>query len=304
MPLSPPTAPRASQRPESGPAGVLPMPSLAQILADASARLSPVTETPRLDAEILLAHALGVSRAQLLARLRESVSTRSFEALLDRRLASEPIAYILGEWEFFSLTFEVEAPVLVPRPETEHLVEVVLEFVREEPALILDIGTGTGCIAVALAYNAPRCRVVATDLKSENLALGRRNAQRHKVLDRVEFRQGSLFDVIRPADGLFDVVCSNPPYIEDGAWDGLPRPIRDHEDRTAVLAGPKGLDVITPLVCQARRYLRPGGLLAFEMGMGQNEAVNTLLKDNSYEDAGYRADLAGIERIAFARMSS
>ena len=261
----------------------------------------PVTDTPRLDAEILLAHSLGMPRARLLAHLREKTEAPGFDELLERRLAHEPIAYILGEWEFFSLTLAVRAPILVPRPETEHLVEAVLAFVQDEPARVLELGTGTGCVAVAVAHNAPRTQVVATDIQPQALALAGENARRHGVSDRIELRHGDLFEALSRAAASFDVICSNPPYVEESAWPDLPPVIRLHEDPGALLAGPEGLDVIERLVDEARHFLRPGGLLAFEIGMGHYGRVSALLARKGYDDIGFRRDLAGIERVVLAR---
>jgi release factor glutamine methyltransferase len=277
------------------------MTTLGERLANAARALENVTETPRLDAEILLAHALGIPRASLLARLRESREAPEFESMLSRRLAHEPIAYILGEWEFFGLQLTVEPPLLVPRPETEHLVEVVLEFAGQRPARVLDLCTGTGCVAVAVAHNAPKAQVLATDVNSHALAVATANAARHGVSDRIVFAQGDLLAALNRDEPQFDVVCANPPYVEDGAWDGLPPVIRLHEDRGALLAGPDGLDIVRRLASEAMAYLRSGGLLAFEIGMGQYEAVCKLLLEDGYEAVGVRNDLAGIERIVSAR---
>ena len=297
------------------------MANLAERLGKAADALAAVTETPRLDAEILLTHALGIPRAQLLARLRDTVDSSGFDELVQRRLAFEPIAYIVGEWEFFSLPFHVEPPMLVPRPETEHLVEAVLSFVGGGNAEILEIGTGTGCVAVAVAKNAPQCRVTATDIRAESIELARRNACRHGVDGRIEFKEGDLFGALRAFDTperafrgkenedvflraeapLFDVICSNPPYIEETSWPTLSPVVRLHEDPRALLAGPDGLDVIRRLVCEAAAYLRPGGLLAFEMGMGQYDRVWSVLVENGYENVEAHRDLAGIERVAVAR---
>lgn len=277
------------------------MPTLAERLADAAKVLAPVTETPRLDAEILLAHTLGLSRAHLLARLREPAAGPEFEGLVAQRLRYEPIAYIVGKWEFFSLELEMEPPVLVPRPETEHLVEVVLEFVGERTARVLEIGTGTGCVAIAVAQNAAGCHLVATDISPAALELAMRNAVRHRLSGRIQFRKGDLFRALSREDGPFDVICCNPPYIEDGSWPELPPVIRLHEDPQALLAGKDGLGFIRRLAVETPLFLRPGGLLAFEIGMGQHEKVYTILAEYGYEDKVFRHDLAGIERVAAAR---
>ena len=274
------------------------MPTVAEVLAEAAAYLTDVTETPRLDAEILLAHAMKVSRARLLASLRDEAAPGDFEELLKRRLDAEPIAYILGEWEFYSLTFEIQPPVLVPRPETEHLVEVVLEVIGDRPARVLDVGTGSGCVSIAVAHNAPNCRVVAIDIREACLELARRNAEAHHVADRIAFREGDLFEALAPEDAPFDVICSNPPYVADPEWEGLPPTITRYEDPKALLAGRDGLEAIRRLVGGAQEYLVPGGMLAFEMGMGHCGAVRELLREGGYENVSARRDLAGLDRIA------
>jgi release factor glutamine methyltransferase len=277
------------------------MPTVVERLRWAAARFRSLTETPRLDAEILLAHAMHLTRSQLLARLQDSCDAPDFDVMVEKRLAFMPLAYILGEWEFFSLPFFTEAPMLVPRPETEHLVETVLDEVGEKGGRVLDIGTGTGCVAVSIAKNCPTCHVTATDIRQEALDLARRNAERHGVGARITFRLGDLFAALPEDTERFKVICSNPPYVEEPAWEGLDPVIRLHEDPGALLAGPEGLDIIRRLVELAPRHLEPGGLLAFEMGMGQYEQVQNILKCHNYRGIRCVRDLAGIERIAVAR---
>lgn len=262
-----------------------------------------VTETPRLEAEILVGHAAGLTRSQLLARLCEERDAPGLEDLVARRLASEPIAYILRRWEFFSLEFIVEPPALVPRPETEHLVEAIVEEVGNRPCRVLELGTGTGCVAVAVAHSCVRAIVTATDIVPERLDLARRNAELHGVAERVQFACGDLFDALPAGAGRFDVVCSNPPYVEDWAWRDLAPVITRYEDPCALLAGPDGLSVIRRLVSGAKEVLGAGGLLAFELGMEQNETVSELLRSAGYGEVSFVRDLAGIERVATARAS-
>ena len=322
------------------------MPTLAQRLSDAARALASVSETPRLDAEILLAHALEIPRAHLLARLRETAEVPGFDAFVERRLAYEPMAYILGVWEFFSLEFAVRPPVLVPRPETEGLVETALEHierfhaaatqglssrVREQglslsccggptnpdPALpirVLDLGTGSGCIAIAIARNVPHCEVTATDVSAAALELARENAARLGAA--ITFRQGDLFAALDrdcpresasrdcPCSAPFDVIVSNPPYVEEEDWPRLSPVIRVHEDPRALLAGPDGLAFLSRIIAEAPRYLRPGGLLALEMGEKHWPAVRALLLERGFSDITCRNDLAGIPRIACALRSS
>lgn len=277
------------------------MTTVAEHVSQAMSQLGVVSDTPRLDAEILLAHDLGMTRSQLLASLQHEKSLNQFPQYIERRIAYEPLAYILGEWEFYSLPFTVHAPVLVPRPETEHLVEIILENIDAGPQRIMEIGTGTGCIAVAIAKNAAHTSILATDLRQPNLELAESNARRHGVDTRIEFRHGSLFEVLQPSDSPFDAICSNPPYIEESAWDGLSPTIRNYEDRNALLAGAEGLDIIRAIVKGAPAHLRPGGLLALEVGMGQYRAVTALFQQNNYHEVETRNDLAGIERVVYGR---
>ncbi len=274
--------------------------TFAERLTAAATLLAPVTETPRLDAEILLAHALGIARSALLARLREREDAPGFDALVERRAQAEPIAYILGTWEFFSLSFIVRKPLLVPRPETEHLVESVIEHIGERPAHILEIGTGTGCVAVSIAVNAPQASVVATDISVEAIETAAENARRHAVANRMTLRRGDLFAALEPDDGPFDIICSNPPYVEASAWDGLSPAIRLHEDPGALLAGSEGLDTIARIIREAPPYLRPGGMLTFEMDDAQRNSVECLLQEAGYHDIAFNRDLAGLNRIASA----
>ncbi|MCX5758378.1 MAG: peptide chain release factor N(5)-glutamine methyltransferase, partial [Candidatus Hydrogenedentes bacterium] len=286
-----------------GPASV-PHSTFAERLTAAATLLAPVTETPRLDAEILLAHALGISRSALLARLRDREDAPGFDALVERRAKAEPIGYILGTWEFFSLSFIVRKPLLVPRPETEHLVESVLAHIGDPPARVLDIGTGTGCVAVSIAVNAPQAFVLATDISVNAIETATENARRHAVTNRITFRRGDLFAALEPDEGPFDVICSNPPYVEAGAWNSLPPAIRLHEDPGALLAGPEGLDAIARIIREAPPFLRPGGMLALEMDDAQRNSVECLLQEAGYRDITFTRDLAGLNRIASARAVS
>ena len=279
------------------------MATYAEVLAIAEAKLRPITETPRLDAEILLAASLGIDRARLLTRFREECDAPNFESLLERRLNYEPIAYILGTWEFYGMDFRCRAPVLVPRPETEHLVEAVIAHVggTSNPR-VLDVCTGTGCVALAIARNSSTATVYAIDRSPDALALARENVEMHRIGDRVRLLYGDLMEGVREAP-LFDAICANPPYVEECDWDGLPEVIRRHEDPGALLAGADGLDCVRRLVPQAAARLKPGGLIAFEIGEGQAEAAKAIVEEAEVLGAVSTVkDLAGIERIVTARL--
>jgi release factor glutamine methyltransferase len=227
--------------------------------------------------------------------------TAPLESLVLRRLAHEPVAYILGNWEFFSLEFDVMPPLLVPRPETEHLVEVALDYLGDSRGRVLDLCTGTGCIILSIAKNAKGGEWWATDLNPLAVSTARANAARHGVaLNLVE---GDLFAPL-PGDARpFDVIVSNPPYVEDREWEGLAPDIRNYEDPRALLSGSDGLDCVRRIVADASEWLVPGGLLALEMGESQGPALRALLAGAGYEDIKITKDLAGHDRIASGRKS-
>jgi len=229
---------------------------------------------PRADAEVLLARALGTTRAGLVVGARRPLpegAARDFAALLDRRAGREPLPYIVGEREFWSLPFAVDRRVLAPRPETELVVETAL---RLAPAArrILDLGTGSGAIAAALARELPAARVCASDLAPSALAVARANLARHAP--GVALVCGDLLAPFRAA--AFDLVAANPPYVTDAELGGLAPEVRDHEPRVALAAGPDGLAALGRLVAEAPRVLAPGGWLVMEVGAGQAAAVRRL----------------------------
>ena len=276
------------------------MPATAgEALQAARGHLAAVSKNPRRDAELLLAHLLGWDQAALLThpeRLLSLAEADQFESMLSRRLASEPLQYITGVQEFFGLSFEVSPAVLIPRPETEHLVEAVLErFGRESSPRIVDVGTGSGAIAVALAHAIPRSRVTAVDFSSAALEVAQRNAERHGVLERVTLLQSDLLAALESAD--FEVVVSNPPYIAEG--EVLEPQVFNYEPRSALYAGPTGLEVYERLIPQARKVLKPQGWLMLEIGYGQSKALSRLLSD--WNEVSFLNDLQGIPRVVQAK---
>lgn len=268
--------------------------TVAAILSQSEQRLTAVTETPRLEAEMLLAHAMKISRAFLLARLREPFDAPDFEALMSRRLAHEPLAYIFGEWEFFGLSMLVSPPLLTPRPETEHLVERALAFLSEQPGpcTVIDTCCGTGCVAVSIARSAQGHRVYASDIRLDAVEMAQQNAARHKV--NVCCVQA---DLLSPFAGPVDMITANPPYVPEREWADLSPVITRHEDPGALLAGADGLDVIRRLVPEAAGCLRPGGMLALEIGESQYAAVEALFLAHGFDSVQCDQDLAGIKRI-------
>jgi release factor glutamine methyltransferase len=230
------------------------------------------SEFPRLDTEVLLAHALGCRRIDLYTRYAEPASEEArgrFRALVQRRVEGCPVAYLVGRKEFFSLPFEVGPDVLIPRPESEF---VVLECMRLAKELatprILDIGTGSGNLAVAIAHQHKTARVTAVDLSPAALAVAARNAERHGVADRIRFLHGDLFESLAP-DERFEFVLSNPPYIAAEDMEQLPIGVRNYEPHLALNGGPGGYAVLERLVARARDFLTPGGQLIVEIGAPQ-----------------------------------
>lgn len=261
-------------------------------------------EAPRLCAEILLAHAMNTERLRLYTCFNdtpdEATRTR-FRALVRAAATGQPIAYLTGTKEFFSLAFEVDPAVLIPRPETETLVERTVSLVRKSSETlkrILDVGTGSGCIAVSLARHLPDVDVFASDVSEDAVAVAQRNAARHGCGGRIEFRTG---DLLAPwADETFDIIVANPPYV---AREGAPvdDAVRTFEPAAAVFAGPDGLDVIRRLIADARGHLRGDGHFLMEMAFDQADAVRALLDDATWQDVVTYRDGGGHERIVHAR---
>lgn len=262
------------------------------------------SESPRLDAEVMLAHVLGYERVQLYTHYEDVVGETpraQYRDLVRRRAEGAPVAYLVGRKEFYSLRFDVSPAVLIPRPETEYVVIGFLEAVKgvESPTAV-DVGTGSGCLAVACTRHCPAARFAAIDLSPEALEVASRNAARHEVADRIEFLQGDLLEPVagRPA---FDVVVSNPPYIPSADVDVLDPGVRDYEPRLALDGGPDGLRIVARLVEQAAPLLKPGGKLLLEIGVDQDEAVRGLIASHGdYEISSTVRDLQGIPRVVHA----
>jgi len=259
----------------------------------------------RLDAEVLLAHVLGVPRIQLYLQFDRplaEVEVAAYREAVRRRARREPVAHITGVREFWSLVFAVDGRVLVPRPETEVLVEAVRSRMGAGGRL-LDVGTGSGALAIALLTECPAWRAVATDISREALVVARENGARHGVDERLELRLGDLFEPV--AGEYFDLIVANLPYIPAGEIDALEPEVAAFDPRLALDGGTDGLAVIRRLVSAAPESLAPGGLLALEFGAGQEEAVSRLLEETRrYEDVELVADYAGHPRVAVARRGS
>jgi len=227
----------------------------------------------------------------------------SFRAFVGRRSRGEPLQYITGHQEFFKLDFEVDRNVLIPRPETELVVEVSLELLRETAApLIADVGTGSGCIAISLLHELPSARGVAGDISSAALAVAQRNAARHGVTNRLDLVESDCFSRINRGEG-FSLIASNPPYVSDVELTTLSREVQA-EPQLALAGGPDGLSVIRRLLAQAHEYLHTRGHFVFEIGFGQSEAVRKLIDLQNWELIEMRNDLQGITRTVVLQKSS
>jgi protein-(glutamine-N5) methyltransferase, release factor-specific len=259
--------------------------------------------THRLDAEVLLAHILNLERIQLYIQHDRPLTTAEVDAYrraVARRAHREPVAYITGKREFFSIELLVDRRCLIPRPETEILVETALEEIRqrfpEKPEIkVADIGTGSGAIAISVAKHEPRARVTAVDIDRDALDVAAANVQRTGVADRVTLKLGEL---LTPLGGeFFDAILSNPPYISEEEWRHLAPDVRDYEPRQALVGGKDGLAVIRQLIQEAKRSLAPGGFLAIEIGASQGDRVVALAQASGYAKTRLVQDLAGLDRV-------
>lgn len=260
-------------------------------------------DSPRLTAELLLGHVLQLPRVKLYMDLDRPLSKEelaTYRALIQRRLAGEPTQYVIGHKEFYGRRFAVDARVLVPRPETELLVEAALRAVpKDAPARVLDLCTGSGCVAVTIAAERPQASVWATDLSPGALAVAKANAEALGVDGRVTFFEGDLLAPV-PPEARFDVIVSNPPYVKSGEIAGLQRELQQ-EPRLALDGGADGLDVLRRLVPAALARLKPGGLLALEIGEDQGPALRELLTRAGAREVTIEKDLAQHERLALGR---
>jgi len=265
--------------------------------------------TARLDAEVLLSEARGCKRIDLYTAFDEVADERirtAFRELVRRRAEGTPVAYLVGHREFYSLPFRVTSDVLIPRPETEQLVVTLLDIARQregngEPLRIADIGTGSGILAVCVAYHLPSSRVVATDISSASLEIARKNAAHHEVADRIEFIESDLFCAVS-ADERFDFVLSNPPYVSEAEFEELPVEVREHEPYQALVSGKIGTEVISRLVPQAAEFLRPGGWLIMEISPMIRAAVEEIVKlDGGFSSCEIKHDLGNLPRTVLAQ---
>ncbi|MGE4506731.1 MAG: peptide chain release factor N(5)-glutamine methyltransferase [Desulfovibrionaceae bacterium] len=277
------------------------MPRLRDALLTAADRLAAAgVDSPRLSAEVLFARAVGGSRVTLLtdaARMLTTAELVRAEHFIARRERGEPVAYILGEKEFYGLDFRVTPGTLIPRPETEQLVELAEErFPLDAPLRFLDFGTGSGALAVAVAVRFPRARGVALDLSSGALEVARSNARRHGVEERVRFVEAD-FTAEPPLTGA-DLVVANPPYVSEAEYAGLDREVAAFEPRSALVSAEEGLAHLRGLLPRAAQALAPGGLLLVEIGCGQGAGALDLLRScGGFEAGAVLPDLAGLDRV-------
>jgi release factor glutamine methyltransferase len=289
------------------------LPTLSEAIAEGAARLeqSAVAEARR-TAGVLLCHVLGIERTHLLTRSDEPINEATYEIylrLIHRSAEGEPLQYITGRQEFYGLDFIVTPDVLIPRPETEFLVERVLKLIeesRDASPLIVDVGTGSGCIAVSVAVHAPQARMIATDVSRAALDIAIKNAEKHGVRDRIEFLAGDLLTPLmgRDLEGAIDIIASNPPYVNAGSVDDLQTEVRDWEPHAALFGGPEGLDFYRRLFGRAIEYLEPRGFMVIEIGYDQFDAISELSDANSWEIVDVTRDLQDIPRTLTLRNAS
>lgn len=268
-------------------------------------------QNPRLDAEVLLGHLLGKSRLQLYLDFEMPVFEEHltpFRELIKKRIARTPVSYLTNRKEFMSLEFYVDERVLIPRPETEQLVETILTTEINKPQRLLELGTGSGVIATILAVHQPEWDITATDLSEDALVVAQKNAETHACTAQIKFLSGDLFEPIKAIDPngetQFDWIICNPPYIKKIEWDSLSPDIRDYEPQIALFAGDDGLVVIRRLIAEAPEYLAPNGKLILEIGDTQADTVRTLINaEPAYCSCELIKDYAEKERILLASVS-
>jgi release factor glutamine methyltransferase len=263
----------------------------------------------RVDAELLLCHALGRNRAWLITHIHEVLDNKScalFESAVNRRAKREPLQHIIGRQEFWGLEFRVTPDVLIPRPETELIIESSLALIKDRsmPQRIVDLCTGSGCIAISLAKELPQALVFATDASSKALVIARENAREHGVADRIRFFVGDLLGPLEELDirGRVDIIVSNPPYVSAGEFSALQAEVRDFEPEMALIAGPVGTEFHQRIISAAPSYLNKRGALIMEMGIDQAKMLARLMEESGqYGQCSIRKDLAGIERVIVAQ---
>jgi len=269
-------------------------------------------DSPRLSAEMLLSHALGLKRIELYTQFDQQVPQQQLDLLhgmVKRAGLHEPVAYLTGKTEFYSLELNITADCLIPRPETELLVQRAIEFLRTRSGVqyICDLCTGSGCIAVAIAKNVPGARVTATDISAAALEVAARNVEKHRLKEQVQFLCGDLFEpIIQQLDlSQFDLIVCNPPYVSTAEYEKLDKNVKDYEPKSALHAGTDGLDVYRRIIEKVDEYLKPGAALMLEIGYAQGPAVRELLEQTgAFADIKIEKDLHNNDRVVTTRKTS
>jgi release factor glutamine methyltransferase len=263
-------------------------------------------DSPRLSAELLLSHVLGLKRIELYTQYSRVVEQEHLARLRDlvkRAGQHEPIAYLVGKTEFYSLEFEATPDCLIPRPETELLVQRAIELLRQRstPRRVCDLCTGCGVIAVAIARNTPDTKLIATDISAPALAVAARNVEKHGLQEHIELRQGDLFDPLIAELDQFDMIVCNPPYVSAAEYDALDKNVKDYEPRIALHGGEQGLDVYRRIAERVTEFLKPDGILLLEIGHAQGPAVQQLFQQtNAFEAVKVEKDLNAHDRVVIA----
>jgi release factor glutamine methyltransferase len=273
-------------------------------------------DSPRLSAEILLSCVLGLKRIELYTQFEKIVSEEQLgrlHNLVERAGRHEPIAYLAGKTEFYSLEIEVSADCLIPRPETELLVERAIEFLRVRSPVagpgkqfVCDLCTGSGCVAAAIAKNYPDCQIIATDICDAALSVADRNIKKHQLGERIKLLHGDLFDPIVPYLDVekFDLIVCNPPYVSADEFEKLDKNVKDYEPRLALFAGDEGLDIYQRIIEKVEQFLKPDAALMLEIGYEQGQAVTQLIeKTNCFSEINIEKDNQGNDRIVIAKKS-
>ena len=285
------------------------MPTISELLRKTTGYLKDKgSSSPRLDAEVLMTEILGLSRVELYTNFEQPLTPPEvdrYRELIRRRSTGEPVAYILGRAAFRNLTLRVDRNVLIPRPETEQVVDIAVQYLMEgnwpTPPMVLDIGTGSGAIAISIASGFPEAEVTATDASANAIELARENARTAGAGDRIEFVHSDLFEALDPLT-TFDLIVSNPPYISEEEWETLAPDVREFEPREALFGGIDGLDYFRRLVMEAPQLLKPHGTLVMEIGHLQGSAVLELMHAcDLYRTVRIGQDYAGHDRIVFGQ---
>lgn len=276
--------------------------NIRDAIVEYSKQLDIISDTPRLDVEILLQKALGgVDRLYIHLNLSKELEIEQeeiFLRLIEERLKGRPIAYIVNNREFMGLDFYVKEGVLIPRPDTEILVEEIIELCKDKDDLdILDIGTGSGAITVSLAKYIEKSRLTSLDISEIALEIAKKNAKSNGVIDKINFIKSDLFQQIVGTNLKFDIIVSNPPYIRKRDIDELHTQVKDYEPYNALEGGIDGLDFYRNITEQSKNYLKPGGILAYEVGHDQAEEVVKIMQNNGYNKIYIKKDLQGIDRV-------